>query len=106
VTRDEALAVHRAHGQRARDLTTKRVLELRAMWLRSQSNLSPVSRNGGPRTRDELTSAILQEEYPPELLNEATHYAHHAHPGNPESDWVSTSCVHCAAAAGDGSPRA
>ena len=77
MTRDQASALRTAHDTDAKLLNSKTKAELVAI---ERSELAAAGRTrayGGPVTRQEYLSAILNLRYPITRLNEAIHVLHH-----------------------------
>ena len=84
MTRDEAAALRAAAGAEVRLLSRKSRHELAAIEIQE----GPVHLLGGPVTKDELISAIIERRYPAARQNEATHVI-----GHPGRGW--TACDFC-----------
>jgi hypothetical protein len=88
-TTESASAYRKAHDARVRALSRMTVAELRRT---EQAHLTAQGLTrilGGPGSKDEVLRAIIDAEFPADLMNEASHVLYH----KPGENW--SACEHC-----------
>jgi hypothetical protein len=89
-TADIALSYRKAHDTWVKKLWSLSMQALREIDRQQLAGQGSERLMGGPVTKDELVSAIVEREYPLTKLNEAIHAAHHG----PDESWPA--CGFCA----------
>ena len=89
----EARTFREAHDAYAKRLTRTAKAQLANMYRLELADLGMTSVYGGPQSKDELISALMELRYPVATLNEGTHVLYH--------DVIWPDCQHCQAVATD-----
>ena len=89
-TAEDAIAFRQACDKRMKALYRKTVPALRQLH-RAQAQYVI----GGPVTKEEFVSAILEREYPVALLNETTHVLYHRGAWNSACEHCDSRCANC-----------
>jgi hypothetical protein len=92
MSREEAEKLFAEQGQELRDLSASRRIDLVAFYRQLLAADQIEILWGGPRTKDELISAILELRFPRSQVDEMTHVLYHQ-PGD-----VWSACGHCGGA--------
>jgi hypothetical protein len=89
MTEDEARAHRADHDNYAKAISRMTKAELAILYRREMAIRGTELLYGGPGSKDEFISAIMNLNYPAALMNETSHVLYH----KPGENW--SACEHC-----------